>query len=357
MKNAKREIRRLLHRASPARLVMLFLLVFAMVPVSGVIRYYAVEPVLLKDAALVPEIAPGTWTLFCKLASCKNTIGRGDFVLLKMNDGSSVVRQVLAVSGDHVKFTAGGFVSVNGDVPLHFENEGVMIADREFTIPQRGDSLALDTLSDIEFDYALNLLKQQNIAFYTEVQPFAGEDPLPLAAAGNTRIGSRPTSVRELPGLPWQELFLIAHQIRRNMHTTQHVYFKRQAFYSVKSVKEQINWEPEYLREYPDLEDLMAQDSSAMDSLVKEDSIPETVTKLDTQLMANVDSLEVETIDSAAFAMPERVNGGRIEKIAVSEPLYYLITPQVDRAADSREFGYIPKSKIVGKLVFKINEF
>lgn len=309
MKSASREIHRLLHRASPVRLVMVFLFLLLMLPLSLAIRYYAVESILVDDAALAPEIDEKTFGVFCKLPSCIETLKEGDFVLFRLSDRTLAIRKILALPGSRVRFFASGFVSINDSTPRSVANEGVFIADREFYVPAAGDTLVIDELSDVEFDYALNLLKQQGIFFSVEAKPYLGDEELPLEYAGNTRIGSRPTSIRELPGLPWQELFLIAHQIRRNLHTTQMVHFNRSIYDAEKivPVKKEV-WSVE-----PDSQMLDALDVGETDYTVR----------------------------------------GSIEAIAVGDDMFYVITPNLNRAQDSREFGYIPRSKIIGKLVFK----
>lgn len=357
MKNPQNEIRKLLHRASPVRIATAFIFVFAMIPASIALRYYAVETILLDDAALAPSIAPGSWSLFCKLPNCKSNMRTGDFVLFKLHDGSQVVRQIIAKSGDQVKFTAAGFVSVNGNTPFQIENENIIIADREFSIPKPGETLVLDSLTDIEFDYALNYLKAKNIPFATDAKPYLGEEELPMDVAGNTRIGSRPTSIREIHGLPWQELYLISHQIRRNMRSTQNVYFKREAFHVEEyEVKVETKHKKDST-ELPASTDTVSTDSTIVDTTLFD--LP-TDTK---DTLAQKDSVEKE-ITEAQTNEPEETEttlkkekriGERIDTIQIEDEVFYVLAPHADHAADSRELGYIPKSQIIGKLLFKFD--
>lgn len=347
MASPERKIRKLLRRASPVRLAFVFFFVLAMVPVSIAIRYYALETIFVEDSALAPEVQENTLAFFCKWKTCTENFETGDYVLFHLHDGTPIVRKILATPGSNIHVTAGGFLSVNDSKPILIKNEGVFIANRDIYVPKKDDVLYLDSLSDVEFDYALNVLDLQGITHTVTARPYLGDEELPLAFAGNTRIGSRPTSIRELPGLPWQELYLISLQIRRYLHASQMVHFKREAFLSERVRRNFDSWTPEpdtlLLDTLPMFLDSLLSDSLG-DSAVVRDSLVQT------DSLANVDSTELVEEQVAEIIM-----GNKIDSVAVPEDMYYVITPNAERAADSREFGYIPKNKIVGKLVFELN--
>lgn len=62
------------------------------------------------DAAMEPDYAKGRPVVFLRLTS---TYKRGDVVALRMDDGKTVLRRVIAVAGDTVDLR-GGTVYING---------------------------------------------------------------------------------------------------------------------------------------------------------------------------------------------------------------------------------------------------
>lgn len=274
----EREVFRLLSKSSGRRLLLIFAILCAAVPAGFLVRHFAFSSILLKDSALSKEIPEGSLLIVCKLGICLENLSQGDVVLFHLNAHAATVRKILALPGDSVKITAAGFVSVNHSQKKLWENESAIIADREFYIPKKGDTLEFGKLSDIEFDYALNALKKQKIPYFVKVIPKVGEQTLSEELSGKTKIGSRPVSLREVPGLPWQELQLIAHQIRMLIHSDVPVRMERTVY-------------------------------SAKDST-------------------------------------------KIERIAIRDDMYYLVCERAELCADSREFGYVRASDLIGKNLF-----
>lgn len=281
MRSAKREVGRLLKRSSRARFTLLWLVVLLMVPCSWLLRTYVFEIVIVKDSGVSESMPQGSFAVFCKLELCKERLERGHLVLLKRPPNERMIRKLLALPGDTLEISSNGTAKV-GDTVWAFEGDKYIIADRKLYLPREGDTLTLDSLSDIELDFALNILRSEHVKFFVEAVPVAGERSLPSELAGNTRIAQRPVSLREVPGLPWQDLFLISNQIKLLLHTTEPVEFKRTV--------------------------MNAEDPT------------------------------------------------KIETFTAREGMYFLACEKLDRCADSREFGYLPGSSILGVHVLSFSK-
>lgn len=229
MKKTERKIKKLLRRSSPWRLIVSVLMLLTIFPITYVVRNYVFESILLKDSSLFSDAEKGEWLFFCKWKSCKENLKPNDFVLVELPNGKEIVRKLIALPGDSLKLSSAGFIQ-SSIAKHHFKEETIIIDDRIITLPQKGDTLFFNKLNDIETDYTLNLLRQEKIPFFVKALPYSGKDSLPLALAGNTKIGARPVSTREVQGLPWQELHLIANQIQMQIHSTDPIEFKRQIF-------------------------------------------------------------------------------------------------------------------------------
>lgn len=229
MKSTERDIKKLLARSSSWRFILFLLLFFSIFPISYFGRLYLLEPIWLQDKGMSPDLKQNQWLLFCKWNHCLEDIEPGDFTLIHLPHRNDIVRKLVAFPGDSIHLSAAGFFRAPL-IELRYPTENIIIEDRKLRIPKKGDTLYFDSLNDIEIDYALNILRQEKTPFYVEALPFTDEELLPQELAGNTKIGSRPVGIRELQGLPWQELHLIANQIQMQIHSTEPVHFKRKIF-------------------------------------------------------------------------------------------------------------------------------
>ena len=230
-----KKIKRLLYKSSRIHLFILFSALILALPLAFFVRQFVLFPVWLEDIALAKDL-DRKFYFVCTLPFCKTDLKAGDFILFEYQ-GTSSVRKIIAVPGDSLKVQDTHVLSVNKTNKIDLSNENILIADREWRIPEKADTLFLDSLSDIEFDYALNILKQNKKNFFVRARPFTTDKELPSELAGKTKIGSRPVSLKEIPGLPWSELYLIAHQIHLISHTNKEVFFKREAFNTKDSSK------------------------------------------------------------------------------------------------------------------------
>ncbi len=280
-RSTEKKLKRLLRSYSKTHYTLIVIVLLLMLPCAWGLRTFVFSILLFNDSALLPEIRENKISIACKLPFCKKSIQSGDFLLFNLYGTSSSVRKVLGVPGDSVRLTAGGFVYVNNqenDLSHFWNGHYAILVDRKFYVPRAGDTLYLDSLNDITLDFALKILKHKNRSFFVEVFPESENSVLPLELAGKARIGSRPVSLRELPGLSWQELYLIGNQIRLQIQSQKPVFMKRRVF---------------------------------------------------------------DAADSSA-----------IQFVTVPEDMYFLVCNRAERCADSREFGFIPQSDIVGKLIF-----
>lgn len=280
MRSSGREVRRLLRRSSRVRFTLLSLVVLLMLPCSWLLRTYVFEVVIVKDSGVSETLPRGSFAVFCKLEACKERLEVGDLALLKRPPDSRTIRKLLALPGDTLEIFAGGKARAHGET-FSLEGDKYIIADRQLYLPREGDTLVLDSLSDIELDFALNILRSEHVRFFMEAVPVSGGRDLPSELAGNTKIAQRPVSLREIPGLPWQDLLLIAGQVKLLLHTNDPVEFRRTVF--------------------------NAQDST------------------------------------------------KIETFTSPSGMYFFACEKLDRCADSREFGYLPRSSILGVNVFSFS--
>lgn len=239
MKSPEREIKKLLARSSSWRLFFLILLLLMAFPLAYFGRVYLFESALLKDKYLAPDLKLNEWILFCKWAPCLESLNTGDFALLELPGKGNIVRKLVAMPGDSIHLSPTGIFKSNS-FEQRFKNENIVIDERIVHLPKIGDTVFFDSLNDVELDYALNILRKEKIPFYVKALPYAGKDSLPLELAGNTKIGSRPVSIREIQGLPWQELHLVANQIQMQIHSSDPVTFKRKIFNPLDSTQIQF---------------------------------------------------------------------------------------------------------------------
>jgi hypothetical protein len=212
----EKQIRKMLHRTSPGRTVFFVLFLTLVSALAIFSRLYIIEPMILTDATMYPLIPEGKRIWVCKLSYCIDKASTGDLVLAKRPSGELQLRQIRGIPHQTLVITAD-------------DTEGSFIATRKFHIPKAGDTLYLDSLNDVEFDYASNLSREQEgiHKFRVETSLWQGDHEIPLDRVGRTRIGARPVGLREVHGLPWQELYLLQLQIQRDEPGSKHIYFRR----------------------------------------------------------------------------------------------------------------------------------
>lgn len=236
MNPTERQVKKLLFKNSQRRLFLsLFFLILVLLG-SALVRLYAVEPVTIKDRSISPYVKRGARVWVCKLPWCVNQIKAEDIVLAEKRAGELLLRRVIGVPGSLLKISSEGHVT-SAFLDFMWQNETAFIDTRSFYIPKKGDTLFLDSLSDIETDFAISILKEQKKSFFIKPSLFQGEKEIPVDVVGSARIASRPVSVREIPGLPWQELFLIELQVQRGQQGVGKIKIQRNLYRTSDSTK------------------------------------------------------------------------------------------------------------------------
>ena len=212
MASLKRIVRKKQLRNSKAFIFLLVfvLLLFFAAALCG--RFYALEPLKLSDSAMYPKFKEDDIVWICKLPRCIDELKVGDIVWARMKNKETLVRRILAMPGDKIKFYNNGKVRVkNKTAPL--QDDDVFIETRKITVPKKGDTLYINRLNDVEQDYAINILQEQNIQFYVKTSLRQGDRELPLDMLGALKLGNRQVSLKEVDLLPWQDRFLLELQV------------------------------------------------------------------------------------------------------------------------------------------------
>lgn len=225
------KVKKLLRATSKRWNVILFLVLIAIASLACTIRFYVFEPVVVSDTSMTPAIHKGKRVWVCKLPYVKKHLQAGDFVLAKLKNGDLVLRKILAMPGDTVVLFPNGKASV-GDRSFKWYRESEILDKREFYVPKKGDSISFDSLNDISFDYASGYLHKKYgfRKYFVKAALYQGNDSVPLSRVGSTRLAGRPISAKEVPGLPWQELYLIKLQIKREEPGAKNIHFERKLF-------------------------------------------------------------------------------------------------------------------------------
>ncbi len=232
MNPSEKLLKKLIVKNSQTRVFFIFLVLIVVFTLSILTRFYAIEHIQIKDNSMAPEIKNNERLWICKTPWCKNQIHPNDIVLAQKRIGEVLLRRVIGLPGSELKISSEGHVK-SAYLDFVWKNETAFIDSRHFYIPKKGDTLFLDSLNDVEMDLAISILKQQNTSFFIKPSVFQGSQELPLNVVGSARIASRPVSIKEIQGLPWQELFLIGLQVQKNQPSVGEVKIKREV-YSLK---------------------------------------------------------------------------------------------------------------------------
>lgn len=207
-----RKVRSLQRRHSRAHVFFLvFILGVVLAAMIGV-RYYVIEPVRMQDNSLYPQFKTNGILWMCKLPRCTENIKEGDYVWGVMRNQDNMVRKVLGVPGDSITITNNGKV-YTPHRNFRWNGEDAFIETRSIYIPHKGDTLFFDKLNDVEQDYLISLMHEQNEKIYIKSSLLQGNREMPLERIGSTKLGNRPVSLQEIDYMPWQDRFLVELQI------------------------------------------------------------------------------------------------------------------------------------------------
>lgn len=207
-----RKVRSLQRRHSKAHVFILVFILSAVLAVMVGVRYYAFVPVRVQDNSLYPKFKKNSVLWMCKLPRCTENIKDGDFVWGILRNQDNMVRKVLGVPGDSITITNNGKV-YTPHRNFRWKGEDAFIETRSIYIPHKGDTLRVDQLNDVEQDYLISLMNEQNEKFYVKSSLWQGNREMPLERIGSTKLGNRLVSLQEIDYMPWQDRFLVELQI------------------------------------------------------------------------------------------------------------------------------------------------
>ena len=192
-------------------LFLAFLLVLFFGAAIG-LRFYVFEPLRMNDSTMFPKFKEKDILWVCKYHECIDKIKSGDYVWAQMRNKESLVRRVLAMPGEKIKFYDNGKVRIKNKSKM-LSGEDVFIESRKIRVPQKGDTLYMNKLNDVEQDYAINILVEQGVPFYIKTSLWQGDRELPIDMLGASKLGNRQVSLQEIDLLPWQDRHLLELQV------------------------------------------------------------------------------------------------------------------------------------------------
>lgn len=148
----------------------------------------------------------------CKLPRCTEDIKDGDYVWGILRNQDNMVRRVLGGPGDSITITNNGKV-YTPHRNFKWNGEDAFIETRSIYIPRKGDTLRFDKLNDVEQDYLISLMHEQNEKIYVRSSLWQGNREMPIERIGSTKLGNRLVSLQEIDYMPWQDRFLVELQI------------------------------------------------------------------------------------------------------------------------------------------------
>ena len=207
-----RKVRSLQRRHSRAHVFFLVFILGVVLAVMIGVRHYIMEPVRMQDNSLYPKYRKNSILWMCKIPSCTENVVDGDLVWGVMRNQDNMVRRVLGVPGDSITITNNGKV-YTPHRNFKWNGEDAFIETRSIYVPRKGDTLVFDQLNDVEQDYLISLMHEQNEKIYIKSSLWQGNREMPLERVGSTKLGNRLVSLQEIDYMPWQDRFLVELQI------------------------------------------------------------------------------------------------------------------------------------------------
>ena len=230
-----RKVRRLQWRTSKARLFFAVFIMLVAFTGALAIRYYAIEPILLRDTAMQPRIKEGSLIWVCRLPQCIDKAAFGDIVWARQPNNETLVRKIIGYPGDSIEISDKGRIKTKHK-RFMWRGEDSFIETRKFYVPKQGDTIILSALNDVEEDYILRLMNEQGLPLTIKSTLWQGNREISIERIGSTKLGHRLVSLKELDVLPWQDRRLIEMQIRQAEPGNSPIKIKRQFFVEGDSV-------------------------------------------------------------------------------------------------------------------------
>jgi signal peptidase I len=231
-----RKVRSLQRRHSRAHVFFLVFILGVVLALMIGVRYYVIEPVRIQDNSLFPKFKKNSILWMCKLPSCMEKIDDEDFVWGILRNQDNMVRRVLGVPGDSITITNNGKV-YTPHRKFKWNGEDAFIETRSIYIPRKGDTLFFEKLNDVEQDYLMSLMHEQNEHFYVKSSLWQGNREMPLERVGSTKLGNRLVSLQEIDYMPWQDRFLVELQIFLAEPGNTPIHIKRELYNAKDSSK------------------------------------------------------------------------------------------------------------------------
>ncbi len=231
-----RKVRSLQRRHSRAHVFFLVFILGVVLALMIGVRYYVIEPVRIQDNSLFPKFKKNSILWMCKRPSCMEKIDDEDFVWGILRNQDNMVRRVLGVPGDSITITNNGKV-YTPHRKFKWNGEDAFIETRSIYIPRKGDTLFFEKLNDVEQDYLMSLMHEQNEHFYVKSSLWQGNREMPLERVGSTKLGNRLVSLQEIDYMPWQDRFLVELQIFLAEPGNTPIHIKRELYNAKDSSK------------------------------------------------------------------------------------------------------------------------
>ena len=231
-----RKVKSLQRRHSRAHVFLLVFILGVVLAIMVGVRYYVIEPVRMQDNSLYPKFKKNSVMWMCKLPNCTDKIADGDFVWGVMRNQDNMVRRVLGVPGDSITITNNGKV-YTPHRNFKWNGEDAFIETRSIYVPRKGDTLRFDQLNDVEQDYLISLMHEQNEKFYIKSSLWQGNREMPIERIGSTKLGNRLVSLQEIDYMPWQDRFLVELQIFLAEPGNTPIHIKRELYSAKDSSK------------------------------------------------------------------------------------------------------------------------
>ncbi len=326
MSRLSRKVRLLQRRNSRSHIFILFVFLLIVGGMALAARLYALAPIKIMDSSMTPRFKEHSIHWMCKLPQCLGEIQDRDIVWVKLRNGETMVRGVLAMPGDSIEITDKGIVRTpHGS--SKWEGENAFIQSRSIYVPRSGDTLSFDRLNDAEQDYAISYLRGRGEKVAVKSTLWQGEREINIDRVGSTKIANRQVSLKEINFLPWQDRYLIEQQIRLSEPGNAPIKIRRELFYLKPPPK------PTLSPPQP------APDSGS--------------TTADTV----ADSSKAEKAPETSSAAPEDIYGEPIHEIVIDRDCYFLACTRGESCPDSREMGYFTQEDMVGKYILWPDRF
>ena len=183
----------------------------------------------MQDNSLYPKFPKNSILWMCKLPRCTDKIQDGDFVWGILRNQDNMVRRVLGIPGDSITITSNHKV-YTPHRNFKWNGEDAFIETRSIYVPRKGDTLFFNKLNDVEQDYLISLMHEQNEKIYIKSSLWQGNREMPMERIGSTKLGNRLVSLQEIDYMPWQDRYLVELQIFQAEPGNAPIHIKRELF-------------------------------------------------------------------------------------------------------------------------------